>query len=171
VSRRRGLSLSFDCNQCLNALFKLGFYVQFIAAKAFHREIAMCRISKAARAGLGALMLSTAGAAATPAEAWWYGPGWGWGGGWGWGWGGGAVAAGLVGGLALGAVASAAAAPWGYPYYAYPTYAYPAYSYRGYPYRYASPYRRVRAHVCVVRNPVFDGWGRFAGYRRLRVFC
>ncbi|SFK56514.1 hypothetical protein [Methylocapsa palsarum] len=139
--------------------------------------------------GLAALVFSASIAAPTPAEAWYRGgwgggwrggPGWGWGGGWrggwggggwggGWGWGGPALAAGVLGGLALGSVA-AAAPYYGYSYpYGYSAYPYAAYPYAGYPYggyAYAAPRR-----LCRVRSPVFDAWGRFAGYRRLRVSC
>ena len=97
--------------------------------------------SKAKRAVLGAVAALTLGAAmvgsTAPAEAQWrghWGGGWGgyrsavWGGGWRyrpayWGgyryrpyYGGGAVAAGLVGGLALGALATAPYYGYGYPY-------------------------------------------------------
>ena len=78
--------------------------------------------SKAKRAVLGAVAALTLGAAivgsTAPAEAQWRGH---WGGGWG-GYryrpyyGGGAVAAGLVGGLALGALATAPYYGYGYPY-------------------------------------------------------
>lgn len=56
----------------------------------------------------------------------------------------GAVAAGAIGGLALGAMAGAAAAQAAPP---------PAY------------------RTCVTREAVYDDWGRFAGYRRVRVAC
>jgi len=97
--------------------------------------------AKAKRAVLGAVAALTLGAAmvgsTAPAEAQWrghWGGGWGghrpavWGGGWRyrpayWGgyryrpyYGGGAVAAGLVGGLALGALATAPYYGYGYPY-------------------------------------------------------
>jgi hypothetical protein len=134
----------------------------------------MSKARKFILGGLAAVSFSASIAASTPAEAWyrpygWYGGGgWGWGGGWGggWGWGGPAIAAGVLGGLALGSIAAGAAAPYyGYPY----PYGYAAYPYAGYPYggyAYAVPRR-----VCRVRSPVFDAWGRFAGYRRLRVRC
>ena len=89
-----------------------------------------------------------AGAAPTEHVQWrggWGGYGWGWrrpyyGGGWGggWGWrrpyyGGGALAAGLIGGLALGTLAASAGSYYGY---GYPSYGY-GYSY--YPSSYAYP--------------------------------
>src|SRR3954464_13801339 len=84
--------------------------------------------------------------------------GYGWGG-YGWGWrrpyyGGGALAAGLIGGLALGTLAASAGSYYGYGYpsygygYGYPysgygyypsSYAYPGYSYGYYPASYAYP--------------------------------
>src|SRR3954453_23999140 len=82
-----------------------------------------------------------AGTAPTEQVQWWRGRGWG---GYGWGWrrpyyGGGALAAGLIGGLALGTLAASAGSYYGYGYcYGYPysgyvyypsSYAYPGYSY------------------------------------------
>lgn len=113
----------------------------------------MTNMRKILLAALAAVTLAGSVSVSTPADAWvrygrGWGPGWGhygWAGGWrpGWGynrwgynsgWGyGGAAAAGLLGGLALGA---AAASPWNYGYYgsAYPGYgvygsAYPSYGY------------------------------------------
>jgi len=93
-----------------------------------------------------------AGAAPTEQVRWW-GGGWGWrrsywGGGWGWRrpyYGGGALAAGLIGGLALGTLAASTSYyGYGYPYYGYgyapAYYAYP--TYYTYP-EYYRPYRRV----------------------------
>ncbi|HEY8163269.1 MAG TPA: hypothetical protein VIF34_13535 [Methylocystis sp.] len=105
----------------------------------------MTRLRKILTVGAAATMLAGAVATSTPASAQWgrwgggwgrmgWGPGWGggwgrwgWGGGWGRGWGwGGATAAGLLGGLALGAAASAPywgygyGGPWGYYGSAYP---------------------------------------------------
>src|SRR5215216_626478 len=99
-----------------------------------------------------------AGTAPTEQVQWWRGRGWG---GYGWGWrrpyyGGGALAAGLVGGLALGTLAAGAGSYYGYGYpsyygYGYPSYygsgygyypssyAYPGYSYGYYPSSYAYP--------------------------------
>src|SRR5215204_6432353 len=84
-----------------------------------------------------------AGTAPTEQIQWWRGRGWG---GYGWGWrrpyyGGGALAAGLIGGLALGSLAASAGSYYGYGYPAYgygysyypSSYAYPSYySYPGY---------------------------------------
>src|SRR5215212_12075250 len=84
-----------------------------------------------------------AGTAPTEQVQWWRGRGWG---GYGWGWrrpyyGGGALAAGLIGGLALGTLAASAGSYYGYGYPAYgygysyypSSYAYPSYySYPGY---------------------------------------
>jgi hypothetical protein len=73
---------------------------------------------------------------------------------------GGAVAAGVVGGLALGALAgSAAASPYGYGYgdgYGYPA---PAYA----------PPAPVYDDCYVTRQATYDPYGNFAGYRRVRV--
>ncbi len=79
---------------------------------------------------IAALTLAGAVAAtSTPAAAWHYHHG---------GWGGPAIAAGVVGGLALGAMAASSQ-----PYYA----------------------------TCVTREAVYDSWGNFRGYRRVRVAC
>src|SRR5215207_784727 len=90
-----------------------------------------------------------AGAAPTEHVQWW---GYRWGG-YGWGWrrpyyGGGALAAGLIGGLALGTLAASAGSYYGYGYPSYygsgygyypSSYAYPGYSYGYYPSSYAYP--------------------------------
>ncbi len=67
----------------------------------------------------------------------WRGGGWGWGGGWG-----APVAAGVLGGLAVGAIAASA-----YPYGPYGGYG-----------------------GCYLQNqPIYNGWGQFVGYRPVRV--
>jgi hypothetical protein len=39
-------------------------------------------------------------------------------------------------------------------------------------YRYPAPYPYVYArNGCLVNAPIFDGWGAFLGYQRLRVAC
>src|SRR5215207_3948003 len=80
-----------------------------------------------------------AGTAPTEQVQWWRGRGWGgygWGGGWGWRrpyyGGGGALAAGLIGGLALGALAASASSYYGY---GYPSYGH-GYPYSGYGFGY-----------------------------------
>ena len=146
-------------------------------------------------AGLAAATFSSLMMSTTPAAAWgrgwgggwgrpgwgggwgrpgWGRPGWGggWGGGWGrpgwgyggWGggyggWGGGYGGWGYGGaaltGLAIGAVAASAAQnQYGYaqPYYGY-----------------ARPYRRAR--LCVANQALYDDWGDFLGYRRVRIAC
>ena len=67
-----------------------------------------------------------AGSAPTEQVQWWRGRGWG---GYGWGWrrpyyGGGALAAGLIGGLALGTLAASAGSYYGYGYPSYYGYGY-----------------------------------------------
>jgi hypothetical protein len=110
------------------------------------------------KVGIAAVAALTMGAGvtatATPsaAQGWyghgwhgggWHGGGWGWrrgywGGGWGWG---GPVAAGVIGGLALGALAGSA-------YVSGPAY------YNG----------------CYWQNqPAYDAWGNFAGYQPVQV--
>ena len=79
-----------------------------------------------------------AGTAPTEQVQWWRGRGWG---GYGWGWrrpyyGGGALAAGLIGGLALGTLAASAGSYYGYGYPSYYGYGYgyypSSYAYPGY---------------------------------------
>lgn len=95
-------------------------------------------------AGLAAATFSSLMMSATPAAAW----GRGWGGGWGYG------GAALTG-LAVGAVAAGALQNqygYGHQYYGY-----------------ARPYRRAR--LCVANQALYDDWGDFIGYRRVRVPC
>jgi len=88
------------------------------------------------------------------AEAGWRG-GWGHGGGWGRGGWGAPVAAGVIGGLALGAIAAQAAQP----HYAYPV-ADPTYGYQTY----------GDASYChVERRPTYNPYGYFAGWQAVRV--
>ena len=89
-------------------------------------------------------------AVASPAEAQWRGHRGHYRG----GWGGAGIAAGVVGGLALGAFAAQAA-----PRHHYPSYGYgyaPAYA--------ASPYACYNQ-----RRPAYDPWGNFVGYRLVRI--
>ncbi len=58
------------------------------------------------------------------------------------GWGGGPLVAGAIGGLALGALAAGASGGYGYGGYG-----------------------------CVANQAVYDQWGNFAGYQRVRVAC
>lgn len=116
-------------------------------------------------AGLAAATFSGLLLSTTPAAAWgrgWGGGGWGrpgWGGGWGggyggWGYGGG----GMLAGMALGAMAAQNAYGYGYGgYYGQPYYGY------------ARPYRRAR--LCVANQALYDDWGDFIGYRRVRIAC
>jgi hypothetical protein len=98
----------------------------------------------------------------------WRRPGWGyggwgggyggWGGGWGggyggWGYGGG----GMLAGMALGAMAAQNSYGYGYGGYGQPYYGY------------ARPYRRAR--LCVANQALYDDWGDFIGYRRVRIAC
>lgn len=86
-----------------------------------------------AAASLGAGVVATS----TPAAAWYCGP-FGCGGGYGWGGGAGAVAAGVVGGMALGAMAASAVS---------------------------------NSYSCVADQPIYNRYGNFVGYRRVRVAC
>jgi hypothetical protein len=119
----------------------------------------MSKIRKIVTTGLIATTLATAVVASTPASAWYRRYGY-YGGGWGWG--APAIAAIGLGALAVGAVAAGAGA---YPYYGgcngyYGSCGYPA------AYGYAYP-----ARFCVARSPVYDDWGNFVGYQRMRVAC
>ena len=114
----------------------------------------MSKIRKVITTGLIATTLATAVLASTPASAWYRRYGW-YGGGWGW-LGAPAIAAIGLGALAVGVVAGGAGA---YPYYG---------GYYGYPAAYGDAYP---ARFCVVRNPVYDDWGNFVGYQRMRVAC
>lgn len=106
---------------------------------------------KTVSAGIAVIALGAglAAASATPAAAADPGP----------------VIAGVIGGAALGALAAGAA---GRPHYAPPVYA-PAY--RPAPVYYDDDDQveiyRPRCHIA--RQEVFDRWGDFAGYRRVRV--
>ncbi len=101
----------------------------------------MITLRKTIVGGAAALAI-TAGvaAASSPAEARWRHHG---------GWGA-PVAAGVIGGLALGAVAAQAAGP----------------RYYGYGYGYPAP---VYGACFNRRRPVYDAWGNFAGYRVVRI--
>jgi hypothetical protein len=113
----------------------------------------------------GAIALAGAGSLAitsSPAEAGWRTGTWRYYGGYGWGWRrhhGGAVAAGLIGGLVLGALAASAASAYPayyapYPAYAYPAYAPVTYTYAYPPYPYVYP-RRVVRRIVYRPYPVF----------------
>jgi hypothetical protein len=69
--------------------------------------------------------------------------------------------------LVTAVVASTPASAW-YRRYAYYGGCYGYYGSCGYPaaYNYAYP-----ARFCVARNPVYDDWGNFVGYQRMRVAC
>jgi hypothetical protein len=115
----------------------------------------MSVIRKTLTGALAAATL-TAGiiAASAPAEAQWrrghHRGGWG-----------APVAAGVIGGLALGALAAQAAQP---RYYYAPGYTtYPAYGYGAYHY---PAYTRTCWRQ---RQPAYDRWGNFVGYRSVRV--
>ena len=61
---------------------------------------------------------------------------------------------GMLAGMALGAMAAQSSYGYGYgqPYYGY-----------------ARPYRRAR--LCVANQALYDDWGDFIGYRRVRIAC
>lgn len=116
----------------------------------------MTRFRKFLAVCLSASTLAVAMTAATPASAQW--GGWGWGGGWGPGYGygynnGGAIAGAAIGGLALGALAGAAIAQQN-QYAAQPYYAAPR-----------------RGRLCGAWQPIYDDWGNFLQYRRVKVAC
>ena len=97
-------------------------------------------MKKLLTAGVAAGVLSAASLAAVPAQAGHNN--------------GGAIAAGVVGGLALGAIAGSAAAA-------------PAYGY-GYP-AYGPPPEPVYGGCYLTRQASYDPYGNFVGYRRVRV--
>jgi hypothetical protein len=101
----------------------------------------MTRIRKLVTGGLAALTLGMTIAATATPADAQWRHGWG-GGGWGGGGWGGPAAAGVIGGLALGAVAAGAAGGYGYGGYS-----------------------------CVANQPVYDPYGNFVGYQRVRVAC
>lgn len=110
----------------------------------FHRKAAICILSLATAASV---------VTSTPAAAQW-----GWGPGWGYGYGynnGGAIAGAAIGGLALGALAGAAIAN-------------SQNQYAADPYDYAPP---RRARLCPAWQPIYDSWGTFIEYRRVKVAC
>ncbi len=95
---------------------------------------------------------ATFAAASTPAAAQW----WGWGPGWGYGYNNGAAVAGAaIGGLALGTLLGAAIA-------SQDQYAAPYYD--------APPSRRG-TRLCPAWQPIYDDWGNFLRYQRVRVAC
>ena len=104
----------------------------------------MTLVKKSLTAGLAAVTLAgSLAASSAPAAAWGH-RGWG-----------GPFAAGVIGGLATGAIIGSVARPaYGYGY------GYPAYGYGPEP---------VYDPCYVTRRPVYDGYGDFAGYRRVRV--
>lgn len=108
----------------------------------------MSMLRKTVTASLAALTVgATLCSASAPAAAWHRG-GWG-----------GPAAAGLLGGFAAGAILGSATRPHGYGYgygYGYG----PAYSYGPEP---------VYDSCYLARRPVFDAYGEFSGYRRVRV--
>lgn len=65
-----------------------------------------------------------------------------------------AAAAGIISGATLGVITPYQAAPYSF-YYTYPA---------PYPYVYAR-------NGCLVRAAIYDDWGAFRGYQRLRVAC
>lgn len=119
----------------------------------------MTRFRKFLAVCLSVSTLAVGMTAATPASAQW-GWGGGWGGGWGPGWGyggynnGGAIAGAAIGGLALGALAGAAISQSQQNQYAQPYYAAPR-----------------RGRLCGAWQPIYDDWGNFLQYRRVKVAC
>ena len=113
-------------------------------------------------AGMAAATLAATIGSASPASAQWgwggYGGGWGGYGGYGgYGYNNGAALAGAaIGGLALGAIVGGAIAQQNQ-------------NNHGYGYGHARPVWRQR--LCPARQPVYDDWGDFVGYQRVRVAC
>ena len=110
---------------------------------------------------VAAAALVVAISSSPPALAQWgwggYGGGWGGYGGYGGGYGynnGAAMAGAAIGGMALGAVVGSAIAQQ---------------NQNNYGYGYAQPVRRAR--LCPANQPVYDEWGEFVGYQRVRVPC
>lgn len=81
---------------------------------------------------------------------------------------GGAVAAGIIGGIAAGAIIGGAIAN-SRPAYAYPAYA-PVVGYEPYP-AYAAPVPVGCPGGYWARKPLYDRWGNVAGWSRPRYFC
>ena len=119
----------------------------------------MKRLRKLMTKGILISALTLASGLTTPSYAQWgwggYGGGWGGYGGYGgYGYNNGAAMAGAaIGGMALGAVVGSAIAQQN----------------QNYGYGYAPPVRRVRH--CPANQPMYDEWGDFIGYRRVRVAC
>jgi hypothetical protein len=103
---------------------------------------------------LGAALSTSVSSAEAGWRGGWGGHGGGFGGGWGRGGWGAPVAAGVIGGLALGAIAAQAQSHYAYPV-ADPTYGYQAYGEEQY------------CHV--ERRPTYNPYGYFAGWQAVRV--
>ena len=121
----------------------------------------MIRFRRLTTIGIAAAIMGIAIVGTTPASAQWgwggYGGGWGGYGGYGGGYGynnGAAMAGAAIGGMALGAVVGSAIAQQ---------------NQNNYGYGYAQPVRRTR--LCPANQPIYDEWGEFVGYRRVRVAC
>lgn len=118
----------------------------------------MKKLRRFMKLGISITALLVASASITPALAQWgggWGPGWGYGGYGGYGYNNGAAMAGAaIGGMALGAVVGSAIAQQ---------------NQNSYGYGYAAPVRRAR--LCPANQPIYDEWGEFVGYRRVRVAC
>lgn len=111
----------------------------------------MASLSKLFMVSLSAATLAGSLTVSTPAAAQW-----GWGPGWGYGYNNGAAVAGAaIGGLALGALLGAAVA-------SQDQYAEPYYD--------APPLRRG-TRLCPAWQPIYDAWGNFLRYQRVRVAC
>ena len=106
----------------------------------------MTTLKRVVTGSLAALTVAaTLCGSSAPAAAWHRG-GWG-----------GPVAAGLLGGLAAGAIIGSATHPYGYG----PAYGYgPSYGYAPEP---------VYDSCYLARRPIYDEYGYFSGYRRIRV--